>query len=74
MGGVAKYVIETRQVLLINEDMVRRSAEIGAATMPGTDSEKSMRKTARFPKLCKVPREVPDLFARLLKTLLGGCF
>ncbi len=41
LGGVARWVIESRQTWLVNEDMERRMAEIGSINIPGTQMEKS---------------------------------
>src|SRR5436189_4116376 len=41
-AGLARHVIETRRTLVINEDMQRRTAEIDAPIVPGTDDEKSL--------------------------------
>ncbi len=41
VSGVAKWVIESRQTWLVNEDMERRMAEIGSINIPGTQMEKS---------------------------------
>jgi GAF domain-containing protein/DNA-binding response OmpR family regulator len=39
--GVAKYVLDTGQTWLVNEDIERRMAEVGSVNVPGTQMEKS---------------------------------
>jgi GAF domain-containing protein len=41
LAGVAKVVIESRQMWLANQDMERRMAEVGSSNIPGTQMEKS---------------------------------
>ena len=41
LGGLAKYVIETHQPLVINKDMEKTIQEYGSQIIPGTQMEKS---------------------------------
>ena len=41
LGGLTKHVIESRETLLINENMQARTAKFGSFTLPGTEVEKS---------------------------------
>jgi GAF domain-containing protein/CheY-like chemotaxis protein len=42
LGGVSKRVIESRQPLIVNENMAQFQQEIGAMIIPGTELEKSL--------------------------------
>ena len=42
LRGVSKRVIESRQPLVINENLVQAMQELGGYTIPGTDVEKSL--------------------------------
>jgi len=41
-AGLARYLIRTRQTVLINENADQRSAELGMVVIPGTENPKSM--------------------------------
>jgi GAF domain-containing protein/CheY-like chemotaxis protein/tetratricopeptide (TPR) repeat protein len=42
MSGLAEYLVRTRQPVLINEDALHRSDEIGLQLVPGTESPRSL--------------------------------
>ncbi|MBE0671425.1 MAG: GAF domain-containing protein [Anaerolineales bacterium] len=42
LNGVSKRVIESRQPLVVNENLTRFMQEIGSAVIPGTEMEKSL--------------------------------